>query len=605
MIADYDGLSRIANTEKPERQADIVFVHGLGGGSHSTWRHGQPDQDTYFFWPEALGKERPHWGIWSFGYPAGFTYFGKPGMIIGKRAGNLALTLANANLGDRPLLFITHSMGGLIVKTFVVDSQLQPDANWKRQVSWVRGIVFCATPHRGSDFATAAKRLGKFFGGIQSHVSEMRSKDENLDRLHDHFLEWHRRNPVPVETYAENIGLMRTRWWRRPLPLGLVVERSSANTGIAGSNVWDVDDDHLTLVKPPSSTHLVFAGVLRFFDTALRDASTIVPGPPTGTDGDPQPSVAVIEQNRKEPEPVIEQIRKDPDSSPDPLQTRAWPVGELPMCIEMELPDAVRTNPKYWPRNVPPADSSRYMYDRVWPRGVWLRVRFMDGTPEIQEAVSSITEEWGIASARFIHFAFGDFPEAEIRISFSTKYLWSYVGTDALFVPPDKPTLCLGAIATVPEYTTIRAAVLHEFGHALGLIHTPRYLTSHAQTGEHERLGKGFNDYFAAALTGHFRNGIHANNVRDLVMKQSFRSTRVDLTQGGNSIMRHDVPSGYTFDRIGDDTSVYGGVSRISEKDAELLLEQYKWDLHKNNPFNLRTSKPEMPVGPNGEIRSS
>ncbi len=273
MIPDSEGLHEIANTHRADRQADIVFVHGLGGTSHATWRQGKEGRDQQFFWPEELGKDLPACGIWTVGYPAGFTALGKPGMIIDKRAGNLSQKLANAGLGSRPLLFITHSMGGLVVKSLIVGSQTLADSDRKRLVGIVRGIVFCATPHRGSAFADAAGVLGKFFGGSQDHVDEMRVNAEPLDILHDQFIEWHRNHPIPVDSYAENIGLYRKRWWWRPLPLGLVVPRTSANPGIAGHTVRDVDDDHLTIVKPRDRTHDVYAGVLRFVRDALAEVS--------------------------------------------------------------------------------------------------------------------------------------------------------------------------------------------------------------------------------------------------------------------------------------------------------------------------------------------
>ena len=269
MNLDSDGLREIANTAESSQEADVVFVHGLGGGSHGTWSHGKQGQPGHFFWPEELGKDLPHCGIWTVGYPAGLTAFGRPGMIIEKRAGNLSQKLANAGVGVRPLIFITHSMAGLIVKSLIVGSQILPDVDRKRLVDMIRGIVFCATPHRGSAFADAAGVLGTFFGGSQGHVDEMRANAEPLDILHDQFIEWHRSHPIPVESYAENIGLFRVRWWSRPLPLGLVVPRSSANPGIAGHTVRDVDDDHLTLVKPRDRRHDVYAGVLRFIRDAL------------------------------------------------------------------------------------------------------------------------------------------------------------------------------------------------------------------------------------------------------------------------------------------------------------------------------------------------
>jgi hypothetical protein len=229
----------------------------------------------------------------------------------------------------------------------------------------------------------------------------------------------------------------------------------------------------------------------------------------------------------------------------------------------------------------------------------------MDGTPEMHEFVMSIAEEWSIATRRSVEFAFGEFPEAEIRISFSTEYLWSYVGTDALFVPRDKATLCLGAVATATDYRNLRAAILHEFGHALGLIHTPRYMTSHRHTGEPAHLGKGFNGYFMAALKGHFRNEIEANNVRDLVMAQSFRCTSDDFTIGGGCVMEDNVPSGYASNRWGEDTSVYRPwETEIPEKEKEFVRTFFKHDTD-YNPFGLLKSKPESPVCANEKIQSS
>lgn len=279
MNIDSEGLHAIANTDNQMRKADIVFVHGLGGASHHTWRYGLPGAKEHFFWPEEIGKDLPDCRVWSLGYPAGITAFGKPGMIIAMRAGNLSQTLTNAGVGQIPVFFITHSMGGLILKSLVVDSQTQADADRKRLVSMIAGIVFCATPHRGAELADAAGILGKMFGGSQTHVDEMRANAEPLDLLHEQFIEWHRHSAVPVQSFAEQVGLFRTRTLLRPLPLGLVVPRASANPGIAGHSLKDVDDDHLTIVKPRNREHNVYAGVLRFIQQArARSILHIDPG---------------------------------------------------------------------------------------------------------------------------------------------------------------------------------------------------------------------------------------------------------------------------------------------------------------------------------------
>jgi pimeloyl-ACP methyl ester carboxylesterase len=270
MKPDDEGVHPIANTEKPDRAADVVFVHGLSGKSHSTWRYGKVGAPDHFFWPEELGRDLPDCGIWSFGYAAGFTELGNPGMVMDKRAGNLAQQLIAYGIGRKPLIFVTHSMGGLIVKALV--SYRSADDDRTTLVDHVRGIVFCGTPHLGSAFAAAAERMSFFFGGwfytrirIQSHLREMRSKADGLDSLHDQFKAWYKSHPIGILSFAESRKLRQTGFFLRFIPFGRVVEASSADAGVGGVRK-DVDADHLQLVKPPKDGPLYNLVYLRVRD---------------------------------------------------------------------------------------------------------------------------------------------------------------------------------------------------------------------------------------------------------------------------------------------------------------------------------------------------
>lgn len=98
---------------------------------------------------------------------------------------------------------------------------------------------------------------------------------------------------------------------------------------------------------------------------------------------------------------------------------------------------------------------------KMWINGTVLRVKFMEGTSEQKDIVKSFAPEW----SKFgnIKFAFTDSPDAEIRIAFQDDGAWSYIGKDCLNIPRNTHTMNFG--------WQDKAVVLHEFGHALGMIH--------------------------------------------------------------------------------------------------------------------------------------
>jgi pimeloyl-ACP methyl ester carboxylesterase len=200
-------------------------------------------------------------------------------MLIRQRAGNIARQLTEKGVGELPLVFVAHSMGGLIAKAIVVEGGQQSDPAWRTLAGNVRGLAFLGTPHRGSPFATAASVLFRGMWGAQAHVRQMQDNATELDLQHDRFLAWHGRNPIPVTSFAETRGVTKRRWFWRPLRLPLVVSRSSANPGVG--SIVDVDADHFELVKPhpaqDANYTIVYVGVRRFLDAALRDQS--VPPP--------------------------------------------------------------------------------------------------------------------------------------------------------------------------------------------------------------------------------------------------------------------------------------------------------------------------------------
>ena len=61
---------------------------------------------------------------------------------------------------QRPLIFVCHSLGGVVFKEFLVHLSLQLDRG-RDLLRSIFGVVFMGTPHRGSRAATPARLLSK------------------------------------------------------------------------------------------------------------------------------------------------------------------------------------------------------------------------------------------------------------------------------------------------------------------------------------------------------------------------------------------------------------------------------------------------------------
>ena len=107
-----------------------------------------------------------------------------------------------------------------------------------------------------------------------------------------------------------------------------------------------------------------------------------------------------------------------------------------------------------------------------WPGGTTIKCRFLDGSPTQQRR----TEAWAHTWEQYadIKFKFVTTTDEQIRISFSEEGSWSALGTDALnetYFPKHQPTMNYGWLLDDTDDAEYERVVVHEFGHALGLIH--------------------------------------------------------------------------------------------------------------------------------------
>ncbi|MEQ8971358.1 MAG: TIR domain-containing protein [Coleofasciculus sp. C1-SOL-03] len=248
------GLIKISGCENASRSGDVIFIHGLGGNAWSTWHPQELYDDN--FWLTWLGTDLLDIGIWSFGYAAEPFKWKGATMPLFDQASNLLDWLEICDIGQRPLIFITHSLGGLVVKAMLRSAQTFGKQSIIEQT---KGIVFLATPHTGSHLAQLIDNIGILARSTVS-VEELKAHAHQLRELN----EWYREN-------VRHLGIQTKVYYEtKPIHGILVVDPDSANPGIEGVKPVAIADNHIGICKPNSKENQIYLGVKKFIHECLR-----------------------------------------------------------------------------------------------------------------------------------------------------------------------------------------------------------------------------------------------------------------------------------------------------------------------------------------------
>ena len=196
--------------------------------------------------------------------------------------------------------------------------------------------------------------------------------------------------------------------------------------------------------------------------------------------------------------------------------------------------------------------------NKQWDRTT-LHVAFLDGAPALRKRVEVAAHQWSEHCA--IEFVFDDSADAEVRVSFLLPGSWSYVGTDCLAIPTDKPTMNFGWLKPNTRQSEVDRVVLHEFGHAIGLIH------------EHQNPQARIpwdKEAVYASYSGPPNNCTREQvdvNLFKLYSRWFTKSTRFDT----ESIMLYPIPR----DLVTNDEYVVGWNRTLSARDKEAIGRWY------------------------------
>lgn len=244
---------------------DIVFIHGIRGSPFYTWRQKDPVNNGYTYcWPKDwLSLDYPNSRIISVEYNSHLSDWllscplEKEDFSIDKQAEKICKKLKECGVGKKPTIWVTHSMGGLIVKKMLVDFEDDD------MVDSTEGIVFFSVPHLGSPIATHSEKAS-YILFPSTEVNELSENSEKLKKLHYEFAGLLKRKHIECVDFGETQALT--------LPYlnikCLVVPEHSSRVGYG--HYVEADSNHQDICKPLSKTDEKYTVVVELIDTILK-----------------------------------------------------------------------------------------------------------------------------------------------------------------------------------------------------------------------------------------------------------------------------------------------------------------------------------------------
>lgn len=118
------------------------------------------------------------------------------------------------------------------------------------------------------------------------------------------------------------------------------------------------------------------------------------------------------------------------------------------------------------------ADRAALVRAARWNSGDVITVSFLDGDAKVQARVRDVAGQWTEPGMANLTLSFQKIPDTAIRISFQRPGSWSMIGTTCRQITDrQEPTMNYGWLTAESSDEDVQRVVLHEFGHALGLIH--------------------------------------------------------------------------------------------------------------------------------------
>lgn len=259
---------------------DVVFVHGLGAFPDSTWRKTKNPADIQWV-RDLLPKDVEMARLLFFNYDS-TTYNDAPQKQLEDYASDLLLAFHRSILREhrtekiRPLLFVCHSYGGLVIKEALVQA-LQDTGQNADILDNVKGIIFLGTPHFGTQYSSYARQFALLLDRLGSNPDIFLPLTVNSTRLivlHDRFMEYFR--DLIMINFFETHKQVIYSFPVTGLPYKvMLVEKNSATFNGPNTINDNMDTDHSGLNKFDSSKDPNYVKIVIYLNSIARKISRL------------------------------------------------------------------------------------------------------------------------------------------------------------------------------------------------------------------------------------------------------------------------------------------------------------------------------------------
>lgn len=281
-MSEKSKLIPVINTQNANCKANVIFVHGINADSKTTW---MPDnrlegfpEESWLYW---LDQDIADIAVWTLSYPASASGWNGFTMELSDRADNIInLILNHPDLDkNRSMIFVTHSMGGLLVKHILRRAKSGDYPNAESLVEQTKGIVFLSTPHRGSDLANFIERLAFVLPSV--NVKELKKDEPALIDLNNWFCLNFNRLDLQVRVFFETQPTPVSKGLGEKFIRKIVVDKGSATLALPDVSVTPLDADHSSIcwVKFYQSRNQdqLYGNVLQFIGSIIKNEENSEP----------------------------------------------------------------------------------------------------------------------------------------------------------------------------------------------------------------------------------------------------------------------------------------------------------------------------------------